>query len=59
MMRMQAMKKKRNKDKRKSVGVTMPPQLLRRIDLLATKVDRSRSNVICEALRGWLAQGEV
>jgi metal-responsive CopG/Arc/MetJ family transcriptional regulator len=48
-------KRKLNKDKRKSVGIAMPPQLLRQIDLYATNVDRSRSNVICEALRGWLA----
>jgi metal-responsive CopG/Arc/MetJ family transcriptional regulator len=48
------MKKKRNKDKRKSVGIAMSPQLLRRIDLYVEETERSRSNVICEALRDWL-----
>jgi metal-responsive CopG/Arc/MetJ family transcriptional regulator len=41
----------RNKDKRKSVTIAMPPALLRQVDQIAADAQRSRSNIICEALR--------
>ena len=49
-------KKKRNIDKRIKIAITMPPSLIREIEAQAEKEHRNRSNMICEAVRQYLAE---
>ncbi len=50
------MKKKRNIDKRIKIHITIPPSLVREIEDRAEYENRNRSNMICEAVRQYLAE---
>jgi metal-responsive CopG/Arc/MetJ family transcriptional regulator len=48
------MKKKRNKDCRRSVSIAFPPQLLRELDMFADNTDATRSRVVTAMVRAQL-----
>jgi metal-responsive CopG/Arc/MetJ family transcriptional regulator len=50
------MKKVRNRDKRIQMAVTAPPALVRAVEMQAERENRNRSNMVCEAIRVYLAE---
>ena len=54
------MRKKRNIDKRQTIHITIPPELLREVEEQAKTENRNRSNMITEAIRQYLLnKGQV